>query len=122
MSRMESNGRCEASSSVWIPRSKMPAAVCRVLGGPKPHEQTVRRWYGRGIKGGDGRRIRLHVRYIGGRVYTTEAWIRVFSEQLRESRQVAPNETERPAGPRPKPRQRLSSVEVAIAECEAMGV
>lgn len=57
-----------------IPRREIPGEVRRLTGEAKnPHEQTIRRWYTRGVKG-----VVLRVRYIGGEVFTTRGWLEEF--------------------------------------------
>lgn len=64
-----------------IPRREIPAAIRRITGGAKnPHEQTIRRWYSRGIRG-----VRLEVTYVGGEVFTTWRQIHLFLAQVKIS-------------------------------------
>ncbi len=79
-----------------IPRREIPAAIRRITGGAKnPHEQTIRRWYSRGIRG-----VRLEVTYVGGEVFTTWRQIHLFLAQVKisaEARRRVRNQHQQPA-------------------------
>lgn len=65
----------------------------------RPTAGTIWRWARRGVRARDGRTIRLqHVR-VGGRVYTSEQWLRSFFAELAEAdltRWHHPNRISRP--------------------------
>lgn len=57
------------------------AEAARIVPG-NPHTSAVWRWARRGVKARSGQRVRLeHIR-VGGRVFTTQAWIDAFGAQL----------------------------------------
>lgn len=61
-----------------IPRRDMPKTVRQLTGRPQnPHEQTIRRWYTKGIAG-----VVLETTWIGGEVFTTKDWLVAFFEQV----------------------------------------
>jgi len=75
---------------VLIRRKDIPNTVRKMTGRPSnPHEQTVRRWYTRGIAG-----VKLEIDYIGGEVFTTREALVAFFEgvtfaKLRRHAEVA---------------------------------
>lgn len=48
----------------------------------RPSIGTIWRWCRRGVRARDGQYVRLHHVRVGGRVYTTEAWLEQFFEQV----------------------------------------
>lgn len=61
-----------------IARKDIPAVIVELgLSAGELHEQTIRRWYTRGVRG-----VVLEVRILGGRVYTTRSRLHRFFEQL----------------------------------------
>lgn len=78
-----------------IPRREIPSVIRRITGGAKnPHEQTIRRWYSRGIRG-----VRLEVTYVGNEVFTTYRQIQLFIAQVKisaESRRRVRNQHQQP--------------------------
>lgn len=86
-------------SEAMIPRKEIPAAVRRITGGAKnPHEQTVRRWYSKGVRG-----VRLEVTYVGGEVFTTHRAIVAFFRQV----QIAADASRFDSQPQPTARRRF---------------
>ena len=61
-----------------VARRDIPRTVRQMTGRPRnPHEQTIRRWYTKGIAG-----VKLEIQWIGGEVYTTKEAIISFFEKL----------------------------------------
>lgn len=61
-----------------VPRRDIPRVVRQLTGRPRnPHEQTVRRWYTKGIAG-----VVLEIQWIGGEVFTTQDALIAFFEQV----------------------------------------
>jgi hypothetical protein len=61
------------------------ADACRLLpsrNGKPPHLYTVRRWASHGVKGTDGKLVRLRAFRVGRTWYTRRAWISEFIEIL----------------------------------------
>ncbi|MFW6062019.1 MAG: DUF1580 domain-containing protein [Planctomycetota bacterium] len=93
----------------------------------RPSVNCVWRWCRKGVLSRGGQRIRLqHVR-IGGKLYTTESWLRQFGQSLADAdasyfqldrKPAAPV----PAGPARSDRQRQAAVERAERELAEMGV
>jgi hypothetical protein len=78
-----------------IPRREIPAVVRQITGGAKnPHEQTVRRWYSKGIRG-----VRLEVTYVGGEVFTTHRQLKCFFAQVQIAA-AAGRQNDRPRPPK----------------------
>lgn len=50
-----------------------------------PHTSAVWRWARKGVKARSGERIRLRHTRVGGRVFTTRAWIDEFGERLAQA-------------------------------------
>lgn len=92
----------------------------------RPSANAVWRWCRKGLRSRGGRRIRLqHVR-MGGRIFTTEAWVHEFGQRLAEadsehfdieSSQTQFIAAESPLGPR-----RQAAIERAERELQAKGV
>lgn len=61
-----------------VPRRDIPKVVRQLTGRPKnPHEQTIRRWYTKGIAG-----VVLATYWVGGEIFTTKADLVAFFEQV----------------------------------------
>lgn len=103
-----------------IPRREIPGVFRRLTGGAKkPHEQTVRRWYSRGVcVGKDQPRVTLDVTYVGGEVFTTVAAVKEFiaiTTTKRRRKKRRPSLT-------PKESALAMSADVAMARIESLTV
>jgi|GEM_PF-4172557 len=96
-----------------IPRREIPGVVRQITGGAKnPHEQTVRRWYSKGIRG-----VRLEVTYVGGEVFTTHRQLKCFFDQV----QIAASAGRQNDRPRPaKGRRGIQTLTANLAAARVL--
>ncbi len=88
----------------------------------RPHVASVWRWARRGVKTRSGGRVRLkHIR-AGGKLYTSEAWLRQFFEAVAAA-DAAHFDADPPTPPKPPTdRQRQKSIEQAERTLQEAGV
>lgn len=69
---------CDSSSLL-----SLTEAAHRVTGNPSA--SAVWRWCRRGVLGRDGTRIRLEHRRVGGKIFTSPAWLDAFTKALTDA-------------------------------------
>jgi hypothetical protein len=91
----------------------------------RPHVSALWRWCRRGVKARSGERVRLqHVR-VGGKLYTTHAWIDAFGEQLASADAAFFDRADEPVDAPPlvvSRQQRQAQIDDARAALARMGV
>lgn len=92
----------------------------------RPSSNAVWRWCRKGLRSRGGRRIRLqHVR-MGGRIFTTEAWVHEFGQRLAEADskhfELESSQTQFIAAESPLSPRRQAAIERAERELQAKGV
>lgn len=72
-----------ASSQGSAPLISLTEAAHRVTG--TPSVSAIWRWCRRGVLARNGQRIRLQHRRIGGKIFTSEAWMDAFTKSLTDA-------------------------------------
>jgi hypothetical protein len=88
-------------------------------GAKRLHPATLTRWILKGVRGTDGRIVKLEALRFGARWFTSESALRRFSAALTAAGTAAGTATDTPPARTPTARQ--SASERAAAELRAMG-
>lgn len=80
MSNKQSETGKVTDNAAYIPLSQAPNVVPG-----RPAINAIWRWCRLGVKSRSGERVRLEHRRVGGKIYTTQAWIDSFLSQITDA-------------------------------------